>query len=203
MNRYILVLAALAIGANVFADDDAQDCACQRCGCQAHCHKVCRVVCEMKEVKKTCYSCQCEDFCVPGPSCKVGEVCECNPCGCNPCGCKFLTCIFGDGCTSHRTIWKPSCEATVRTRNKLYKREVTVKVPTYKWVVEYTCDQCQAAVPCQANASAAPTPPPGSSAAASSEASAISLPPPAELNMASAARDIRTPAVQPAAAWAP
>ena len=41
-----------------------------------------------------------------------------------------------------RTIWQPGCYADIRTVNKLVKYEVTKKVPTYKWVVEYCCDQC-------------------------------------------------------------
>jgi hypothetical protein len=41
-----------------------------------------------------------------------------------------------------RTVWQPSCSGDIRTVNKLIKYEVTKKVPTYKWVVEYCCDQC-------------------------------------------------------------
>jgi hypothetical protein len=30
----------------------------------------------------------------------------------------------------------------IRSRTKLVKREIKKKVPTYKWVVEYCCDNC-------------------------------------------------------------
>jgi len=36
----------------------------------------------------------------------------------------------------------PACSAEIRTRRKLIKTEVTKRVPTYKWVVEYVCDSC-------------------------------------------------------------
>lgn len=45
---------------------------CDKCGCQAPVEKVCRVICETKEVKETKYSAECEDFCVPSPSVKCG-----------------------------------------------------------------------------------------------------------------------------------
>ena len=45
----------------------AGDC-CAHCGCHSNCCKVCRLVCETKKVTKPEYDCECEDFCVPGPS---------------------------------------------------------------------------------------------------------------------------------------
>src|SRR5262245_10545834 len=48
---------------------------CQHCGCSCECVKVCRMICDMKEVKKTCYTCKCEDFCVPGPSKRCDDTC--------------------------------------------------------------------------------------------------------------------------------
>jgi hypothetical protein len=198
MNRSILVLAVLAIAANAYGDD-CRDCACQRCGCQSHCRKICRVVCEMKDVKQICYSCKCEDFCVPGPSCKCGEICECDPCH-SGCGCKCFGCLFGDG-KIHRTIWKPSCESTLFTRNKLYKYEITKKVPTYKWVVEYCCGECQSATPCNGS-----QPVPENAPANSAESGSKPLPnspitPPAELDMPQTAGLINGRPVQQAASW--
>ncbi len=35
---------------------------CQRCGCEAACQKVTRVVCEMKKVKVVCWEVKCEEF---------------------------------------------------------------------------------------------------------------------------------------------
>lgn len=90
---------------------------CSDCGCNCGCRKVCRLKCEMKEVTKVEYSCECEDFCVPGKSKKVG--CDC-------CG---------------EPVFKPTC-AVVHTKKKLVKHEVTTEVPTYKWVVESVCQQC-------------------------------------------------------------
>ena len=57
-------LVALAYGSSLAL---AGDC-CQHCGCQCACQKVCRLVCETKKVTKVDYDCECEDFCVPGPS---------------------------------------------------------------------------------------------------------------------------------------
>src|SRR6186713_1941782 len=85
---------------------------CDHCGCQSCVRKVCRRVCEMKEVKSYEYQCKCEEFCVP--TCSHGR------CG-HDCG---------------------ACSAEVRTKTKLFKVEVIKKVPTYKWVVEHVCAGC-------------------------------------------------------------
>jgi hypothetical protein len=158
MLRFVFSLA-LASCAVIATADDCRDCKCDRCGCQSHCHKVCRVVCEMKEVKETHYCCKCEDFCVPGKSCKCGEVCEPDnfDCPCDNCAkhhCNWFDCLFCKH-EKHRTIWSPSCESEMYTRNKLIKYQVPKKVPTYKWVVEYCCDQCE----CTAIQTDAPKPP--------------------------------------------
>jgi hypothetical protein len=39
--------------------------ACARCGCDSCVRRVCRRICEMKEVKTYEYACRCEEFCVP------------------------------------------------------------------------------------------------------------------------------------------
>lgn len=122
-------LAALICGL-AFAHDRC----CEHCGCQHNVKKVCRVVCEMKEEKEICYDCKCEDFCIPGPSCKCGEKCECS-------------CAARHGYI-RRNIWEPSDCATVHTRHLLLRREVVKKVPTYKWVVEYVCCDCEGAGAC-------------------------------------------------------
>lgn len=93
---------------------------CSRCGCCEGVHKYCRLVCEEKEVKRTCYSSVAEDFCVPDRSIPCGEAC--------------------DGC-EHFTIWQPTC-ARVRTRHKLVKREIVTRRPSWKWVVEDLCGNC-------------------------------------------------------------
>ncbi len=46
---------------------DVQTCGsenhCGRCGCGGPCEKYCRVVCEMKEIKKTVWAVKCSEFC--------------------------------------------------------------------------------------------------------------------------------------------
>ena len=47
--------------------DEVQTCGsadcCAHCGCHACCEKYCRIVCEMKEIKKIVWVVKCEDFC--------------------------------------------------------------------------------------------------------------------------------------------
>ncbi|MGE0608153.1 MAG: hypothetical protein AB7O62_13745 [Pirellulales bacterium] len=95
------------------------------CGCQSGCcmRPVCRIVCEMKEVKETCYCCECEDFCVPGRSQCVGCHPECDCCG----------------CVTMKPTYKP-CWCDIFHRKKLVKKEIVKKVPHYKCVIEYVCD---------------------------------------------------------------
>jgi len=98
---------------------------CGHCGCERDCNKVCRVECGTKKETKIEYSCECEDFCVPGRSRKCGVTCECDD----------------HGCKTHRTVWQPTC-GKVRTRKNLVKKEVSKEVPDYKWVVEEICSGC-------------------------------------------------------------
>jgi hypothetical protein len=53
----------------------------------------------------------------------------------------------------------------IRTVKKLYKYEVTHKVPSYQWVVEYCCDHCCNSTDSEAapsdNPPSPPVPPPG------------------------------------------
>jgi hypothetical protein len=152
MKQIILVCGLLLIPGTLRADDEARDCCCDHCGCQAHCQKVCHVVCEMKEVKTTCFCCKDIDICLPGHSKNCGDVCEPNPCcearpaDCD-CNCNgehhgFLDCLFGPHTMIWRTQWQPGCAAGTRTVTKLIKYEVTKKVPTYTWKVEYCCNGC-------------------------------------------------------------
>ena len=107
----ILVAASRAVMAQ---------CSCDHCGCQASCQKVCRLVCETKKVPKITYDCQCEDFCVPGPSIRSTA--------CDECGHKHH-------------VYTPQC-AKLRTRTKLIKNETTEEKVVYKWVVENVCCDC-------------------------------------------------------------
>ncbi len=104
---------------------------CNHCGCQCQCCKVCKLVPEVKKVPKVTYCCECEDFCVPGPSCIVGYQCQAD----DDCDC---------GRHKHpEPIWKPSC-GCVRTRKKLVKIETMKEVKGYKCVVVNLCPHCQA-----------------------------------------------------------
>lgn len=117
---------ALALAARAMAD------CCEHCGCDCGCRKVCHLKCDVKKVTKVEYSCECEDFCVPCRSEKVGYKCECH--------CK--ECLLG--CREHcceKPVYKPT-GAILHTKKKLVKHEVTKEVPTYKWVVETVCDDC-------------------------------------------------------------
>jgi hypothetical protein len=97
----------------------AGDC-CESCGCDASCCKVCRCVPSTKKVTKIEYDCECEDFCVPGPS---------------------LRTVCYDERGKKKIIYTPTC-AEVRTRKKLVKKETSKTVPTTKWVVENLCPKC-------------------------------------------------------------
>lgn len=99
---------------------------CRQCGCGTT-QKVCRMVCEMKQEKHVEYACECEDFCVLGPSQYCGTRCVPDPC--NPCA------------TIEKRVWKPTC-GPMYSRTKLLKREVTVEKPVYKCVVEEVCTGC-------------------------------------------------------------
>jgi len=153
MRTMIFVLAIGFLDANtcVAADsygppaccDQIHDC-CNRCGVQ----KRCKVICEMKEVKKTCWVVECEEFCVPLPGC--GPFCKSACCdGCDS-GCD-IGC--GDGCPSdpcaslRRPIVPPKC-GKVRCRKKLVKKEITCEVPVYKCVV-VCCKGCCDSVCCE------------------------------------------------------
>lgn len=118
----------------------APDC-CAHCGCHDCCDKYCRVVCEMKEIKKTVWVVKCEDFCAPLPGC--GRCCDdgCESCKDTTCdNCCDKSC---DPCASieNRKYIPPKC-GKVRTKKTLEKKEITCKIPTYKCVVVYACGSC-------------------------------------------------------------
>jgi hypothetical protein len=74
---------------------------CRHCGCCEHVRKVCRVVCEMEEVKKVAYCCETEDFCIPGPSHK--------------CGCKEIP-SCGEVRTRHKLVKKEEVKMVPKYR---------------------------------------------------------------------------------------
>ncbi|HEX3872476.1 MAG TPA: hypothetical protein VHV77_18655 [Pirellulales bacterium] len=107
----------------VLADADHHHHRCPQCGCH-QLKKVCRVVPVTEKITTTCYTSKCEDFCVPGKSCLLGERCysDCN------------------GCHTEK-VWQPNC-GKVYTRRVLVKENVTREKPGYKCVVETCCCKC-------------------------------------------------------------
>ncbi|HLA84107.1 MAG TPA: hypothetical protein VJL29_04875 [Thermoguttaceae bacterium] len=107
---------------------------CGSCG-----HKACRVVCDVKVVKKVVWVVECEEFCVPNPRCP--KLChDARACsqGCtDQCaeGCSSGAC---DGGCRGRGLVLPKC-GPVRCRKKLIKKEIECKSPIYKCVV---CGAC-------------------------------------------------------------
>jgi hypothetical protein len=130
-----------ALGLGLFAKTSiASAGGCCKCGCP-QAEKVCRLVCEEKKVQVTLWGMNEEDFCVPGPSRKGCENCEevvdpkeneKTPCY----GPKTL--VWSD--------WTPKGCPTLYTKKKLMKKVVTKTVPSYKWVVEDLCAECEKAV---------------------------------------------------------
>jgi len=114
-----------------FAASLSAEC-CKHCGCDDGCRKVCHLKCDVKKETKIEYSVECEDFCVPCKSEKVGYECKCHTKHCLL-GCKEVCC--------EKPVYEPT-GAQIHTKKKLIKHEVTKEVPTYKWVVETLCDDC-------------------------------------------------------------
>ncbi len=136
----ILLWSLLTVGAitNIVGQAHAYDRCCAHCGGMEGCQKICRLVCEEKKVTFTCWGCKREDFCLPGPSTRGEEHCE-------------LVCDETDPkapCTQPKKFiwndWIPGGCAKVYTKTKLMKRTITKTVPSFKWVVEDLCPQCEA-----------------------------------------------------------
>lgn len=112
---------------------------CARCKKQVACTKVCHLVCAEKKVEVTCWRCECEEFCISGPSTPKCEHCKDVKCSCaegvNP---KVASKPKAFSWTS----WLPS-GASVQTRKKLMKRTITETVPSHKWVIEDLCEECK------------------------------------------------------------
>ena len=106
---------------------------CEQCGHECQTKRVCHVIVETKKVPKTCYTCECEDFCVPGPSKRCGRAPE--PAD-TPCG---------ELCLQDRWFWNwiPGC-GKIYKRSKLIKKVTQVEVQSFKWVVEDLCPECGA-----------------------------------------------------------
>jgi len=129
MKRIMVCLAMLALGW-VAPRMAAAEC-CDQCGCQCQCCKTCRLVPDVKKVPKVTYACECEDICIPGPSCLLGYKCETD----DDCECGHHT---------HREpIWQPTCGRVI-TRHKLVKIQTMKEVAGFKCVVVDLCPKCGA-----------------------------------------------------------
>lgn len=112
---------------------------CAHCGRTEACQKTCRLVCEDKKVPVTCWGCKTEDFCVPGRSTPGCQHCDtvCDECN-DP------KAPYSEPKKFVWTEWIPGGCAKVFTKKKLMKKTITKTVPSYKWVVEDLCPQCEA-----------------------------------------------------------
>ena len=136
---------AMAVSGMLAQTTVAGDCCCH-CGDNCGVRKVCRLKEGTKKIEKVCYGCECEDYCLPGKSCRGCLHAE-NNCDDGNCGCDS-GCSSCEGkkeskpwCCLEWFDWKPSC-AEVRTRKKLIKYVVTKEVPSWKWEVEEVCASC-------------------------------------------------------------
>ena len=118
MKSLYCALVLVACSSTLAAADDCSK--CQQCGCAAQCQKTCRLICETKKVPKVTYTCECEEFCVPGPSTR---------------------CVDCDECGHKKYTYTPTC-AQVRTRKKAVKHETMEEKSSYRWVVEDVCGAC-------------------------------------------------------------
>jgi hypothetical protein len=129
-----IVVALLSLTTRVNAGDG-----CARCGC-LDCCKVCRLVEETKKVPVICWGMKCEDFCVGGPSCR----------GCKNCEevCQSTEKDASGPCVAPKDFvwydWFPGCPKGVYTKKKLMKKTLTKTIPSFKWVVEDLCAECEA-----------------------------------------------------------
>jgi hypothetical protein len=135
-----LLLACLAL-VSAASTSVAGDCCCSHCGCGCACEKVCRLVCEEKEVDVICWGCLCEDFCLPEPSEPGCKHCKTVCADCD------APCVEGAPYVEPKQFvwrsWIPATCAKLFTRKKLYKKVEKVTVPSYKWVVEDLCPHCE------------------------------------------------------------
>lgn len=146
MRTVFMAVAVIACMAGLVAPRfaEARECCCTHCQESCACRKVCRLVCEEKKVEVVCWGCKCEDFCIPKRSKKGCQHCEivCAVCGASDDACDCST----PHAKAKRFIWTDWCPGCAKmfTKKKLMKKIETVKVPSYKWVVEDLCPKCEA-----------------------------------------------------------
>lgn len=146
MTRFLkhvaLACALLSAGTVTLAIAATKEHCCSHCGCCQCCCKVCRLVCEEKKVDVICWGCVCEDFCIAKHDVPCCEHCEtvCVQCG-EPRDPK-APCVQPKRFVW--TEWIPGC-ATMHTKKKLMKKTESVKIKSFKWVVEDLCKECESA----------------------------------------------------------
>lgn len=136
----LAALAAFTLVAGMTTAAVAGKLCCLHCGRDDGCRKVCRLVCEPRKITTVCWGRQCEDFCIPGPTCP----------GCKKCESVCAECYDPRDPKGVQTrpkplVWRewiPGSCAQVHTKAKLMKKTVTKSVPSYQWVVEDLCPQC-------------------------------------------------------------
>jgi hypothetical protein len=152
--RLAIVLMALAVLAMATSTLRAGAGSCDRCGDEGG-RKVCRLVCDEKELEVNCWDSKREKFCVPG-HCKLGckhSTPACGDCGSGctdgSCDAKCDSCGSGGGSGrglgAKKFVWRdtiPGC-AKIFTQKKLLKKVEKKKVKTYKWVLEDLCGKCR------------------------------------------------------------
>jgi len=151
--RLVIVLMALAVLVMAASTLRAGAGHCARCGGEG-CQKVCRLVCDEKELEVNCWDSKCEEFCVPG-HCKLGckhgaPACRDGGFGCADGVCDAKCDACGSGTCDHglgakKFVWRdtiPGC-ARIFTQKKLLKKVEKKKVKTYKWVLEDLCGKCR------------------------------------------------------------
>ena len=151
---FSLAITLLVAGAAVAADGCTPPAPCDKVqchqdhGCCARCggKMVCKVVCDVREIKKPVWVVKCEPVCLPLPRLGHGP-CTCGnpaPAGCEAC-CADGTCGAGKKCGNPCAVELAKCQVPpkcgpVRIKKTLEKKEVVCKVPTYKCVP--ACGQC-------------------------------------------------------------
>ena len=172
----ICLLISYPAGAGNRGSCTAPSCGTPSCCAQCGGHRACQqrtrqVVCEIKEVKRVCWSVECESFqpLRPAGLARTGGSCG-SSCGDVNCGSSCGTSCGPGGCASRgQNKCVTCCEpGKARCKKKLMKREITVKVPVYKCEVQYLCSGCctsgcgvevgEAAAPSAAPVAPAPAP---------------------------------------------
>lgn len=131
--RPIFLLATLALVLLPAAPAAAKGELMFGCWTRPACGKVCKLVCETTTLTSTCYGAECDQLCVPSPSCP----------GCKHCAACCGTCEPGLACLPKCLFcwrdWCPTGCATPISVKKLVKYEAEREVCWYHWEVVDAC----------------------------------------------------------------